>query len=105
MICLIQEPYVVRGDVCGLGSASSTRRIECKSVDPKQFEGAIIYYNPKADITPCPQFTGRNVAMGQPDLENILLISLYWSREAIELQKKLLGAIEWAAKNQIPVRV
>ena len=28
-ICLIQEPYVVRGNVCGLGSASRTRHIEC----------------------------------------------------------------------------
>ena len=34
-ICLIQEPYVVRGKVCGLGSTASAKPIECKSADPK----------------------------------------------------------------------
>ena len=31
------------------------------------------------------------------------MISLYWTREAVELQKKCLDAIERAAQNQIPV--
>ena len=87
-ICLIQEPYVVRGMVCGLGRESMVNRIELKSPDPKQSPYAIIYHHPKADITPCNQFTGRDVSTGiwhisQPDLENILLISLYWSREKV----------------------
>ena len=89
-ICLIQEPYMVRGKVCGLGSESMAKRIELKSPDPKQSPRAIIYHHPSAKITPCNQFTGRDVAVGiwnigQPDLENILLVSLYWSREALEL--------------------
>ena len=101
---------MVRGKVCRLGSESSAKRIEHKSPDPKQCPRALIYHHPKADITPCNQFTGRDVAagiwrIGQPDLENILLISLYWSREALELPKKCLDAIEWAAQNQIPVHV
>ena len=109
-ICLIQEPYVVRGNECGLSSAASAKRIECKSADPTQFPHAIIYHHPKANITPCPQFTGRDVAVGiwqigQPDLENILLVSLFWSREAVELLRKCLDAVEWAAQNQIPVHV
>ena len=85
---------MVRGNVCGLGSTFATRRIECKSVDPKQFPRAIIYQHPGADILPCPQITGRDVAVGlwrisQPDLENFLILSLYWSGEALELPKKM----------------
>ena len=47
-ICLIQEPYVVRGNVCEVGSASSTRHIESKSADPKHFPRVIINQDPKA---------------------------------------------------------
>ena len=87
-ICLVQEPYVVRGNMRGLGSASLTRLIEYKSANPKQFPCAIIYYHTNTNITSCPKFTGRDVAVGkwrirQPNLENILLISLYRSREAL----------------------
>ena len=101
---------MVRGKVCRLGSESSAKRIEHKSPDPKQSPRALIYHHPKADITPCNQFTGRDVAagiwrIGQPNLENILLISLYWSRDALELPKKFLDAIEWEAQNHIPVHV
>ena len=37
-ICLMQETNVVRGNVCGLGSTSSTWRIECKSAATKDGE-------------------------------------------------------------------
>ena len=104
-IYLIQEPYLVRGNVGGLGSASSTRFIEGR---PK----AVSTHN---NILPRQsqhhtQFKGRDAAVGvwrigQPNLENILLISLYWSREALELPKKFLDGIEWAAQNQIPVHM
>ena len=43
--------------------------------------------------------------IGQPDLENISLVSLYWSREAMELPRKFLDAVEWAAQDQIHVHV
>ena len=49
-ICLIQEPYVVRGNVCGLASAALVKCIECKLADPKQFPRLIIYHHPKANI-------------------------------------------------------
>ena len=81
--------------MCGLGNASSTKLRECKTVDPRQPTRAIIYPDHMASITLYPQFIGRDVAVGiwkisQPDLENILLISIYWSQEAIELPKKFL---------------
>ena len=48
-ICLSQEPYIVRGNVCGLGIAVSAKRIKCKSADPKQFPHLIIFHHPKAN--------------------------------------------------------
>ena len=51
-ICLIQEPYVVWGKVCGLGGEAVAKRIELKSPDPKQSPRAIIYHHPNAKITP-----------------------------------------------------
>ena len=46
---------------------------------------ALIYYHNQMEISPCPQFTGRDVVsalwdVGLPGLTQIMLISLYRDR-------------------------
>ena len=106
-VCLIQEPWVVRGRPAGLDSQHNRIIANCGD---KTNARAMIYSHRALPISEHAQFTGRDVAcavweVGMPNLARVMLISLYWDGRYDQLPAKFLDCLKWCGEKSIPVHI
>ena len=65
-IVLAQEPWMVRGKPAGLNGQHKWLHANCEQDRPAR---SLIYYHVDMEISPCPQFTGRDVASALWDID------------------------------------
>ena len=106
-ICLVQEPWYHKNAVRGLNN-QHRRLVATSSVDgPPR---ALIYCHRDSRVSPCANFTGRDVACGlwkagMPQLEQVMLISVYWDCKAKNLPTGFTDCLKWCSENRIPVHI
>ena len=106
-IALIQEPWMVKGKPAGLEGQHALIYANCAEDKPSR---ARIYSHTNAKVAPCPAFTGRDVAcglwdVGMPNLQQVMLVSIYWDGKFSELPQKFLDCLKWCRANKIPVHI
>ena len=106
-IVLAQEPWVARKAVRGLNNQHTKIVASASGGEPPR---AMIYCHKDSRVSPCSQFQSRDVACGlwkinMPDLDQIMLLSVYWDSKMKELPKEFLECLEWCAAHAIPVHV
>ena len=70
----------------------------------------MIYHHRNTPLAAHPEFTGRDVAagiwdVGMPNLQQIMLISLYWDGKHSALPAKFIDCLKWCRDKKIPVHI
>ena len=106
-VVLIQEPWMVRGLPVALDAQHQKLFATCDQSKPAR---ALIYNHKDANVAPCPEFTGRDVAcglwdVGKANLPQVMLISLYWDINFTGFPQKFLDCLRMCRDKKIPVHI
>ena len=106
-ITLVQEPWIVGGRPKGLNSAHKFILANCGDEAPSR---AMIYHHRNTPIAAHPAFTGRDVAaglwdVGMPNLQQMMLVSLYWDGRQPTLPTKFIDCLKWCRSKKIPIHI
>ena len=106
-IILAQEPWMVKGKPAGLDVQHTKMYANCSEEKPTR---AMIYCHQGTKLAPCPQLTGRDVAcglwdIGMPNLQQIMLVSLYWDGKFADLPQKFIDCLKWCQNKKVPLHI